>query len=83
MPGAATLMPTRSFSPPDGGLPHLPAAYSILAAQQQQQQQPQTASGGVVRLQMLIRLISLAGGCIRIAVFMPASLQNMGVLAGT
>ena len=39
--GAATLMPTRSFSPPRQ-LPDLPpAAYSILAAQHQQQQQHQ------------------------------------------
>jgi len=49
MPGAATLMPTRSYSPPEGGLPHLPAAaYSILAAQQQHGQQPQAGPGVAV-----------------------------------
>ena len=45
MPGTATLMPNRSYSPPEGGLPHLPAAYTILAAQQHQ---PQGGNGGAV-----------------------------------
>ncbi len=49
MPGAATLMPTRSYSPPEGGLPHLhAAAYSMLAAAQQHGQQPQAGPGAAV-----------------------------------